>query len=76
MASWVHTFAPDMVVIGGGIGTAGALLLGPLDAEARRCGLRDYMATLRIVPATMGNDAGIVGAAAQMFVTAPVNVFD
>ncbi len=69
VASWVHIFAPDMVVIGGGLGAAGDLLLVPLEAEARRCGLRDYLAELPIVPATMGNDAGIIGAATQIFVT-------
>ena len=69
VASWVHTFAPDVVVIGGGLGAAGTFLLAPLEAEARRCGLQDYFAGLPIVPATMGNDAGIIGAAAQIFVT-------
>jgi len=72
VASWVHTFAPDMVVIGGGLGAAGTFLLAPIEAEARRCGLRDYFSDLPIVPATMGNDAGIIGAAAQIFVTPAV----
>ena len=67
VASWVHTVAPDMVVIGGGLGAASVLLLAPLDAEVRRCGLPGYIATLRIVAATRGNDAGTIGAAAQMF---------
>jgi glucokinase len=67
VASWVHTFAPDTVVIGGGLCAAGAVLLAPLEAEARRCGLPGYMAGLRILPAAMGNDAGIIGAAVQMF---------
>ncbi len=76
VASWVHTFAPDMVVIGGGLGASGTLLLAPLEAEARRCGLQDYFTGLLIVPATMGNDAGIIGAAAQMFVTPAVRATD
>jgi len=62
-----------VVVIGGGLGAAGTFLLAPLEAEARRCGLQDYFAGLPIVPATMGNDAGIIGAAAQIFV-APVAI--
>ncbi len=66
VASWAHIFGPDTVVIGGGLGVAGDLFLGPLVSEARRCGLPNYMAELRIAPATMGNDAGIIGAAAQM----------
>ncbi len=71
VASWVHTFAPDTVVLGGGLMAAGALLLSPLEAEARRCGLPGYMAGLRFAPATLGNDAGIIGAAAQIFTAMP-----
>ncbi|WP_426127723.1 ROK family protein [Pararhizobium sp. PWRC1-1] len=66
VASWVHTFAPDTVVIGGGLSAAGQFLLAPLEDEARRCGLPGYMGELRFVRASLGNDAGIVGAAAQM----------
>ncbi|WP_426233395.1 ROK family protein [Pararhizobium sp. DWP3-4] len=69
VASWVHTFAPDTVVIGGGLSAAGQFLLAPLEDEARRCGLPGYMRELRFVPASLGNDAGIVGAAAQMLPT-------
>lgn len=65
VASWVHTFAPEIVVIGGGLGAAGALLLDPITAETRRCGLPAYVANLPVVPAGGSNDAGIVGAAAQ-----------
>ena len=65
VASWVHTFAPDIVVIGGGLSAAGAFLLMPIFAEVRRCGLPSYTANLRIVPAARGNDAGIIGAASQ-----------
>jgi len=65
VASWVHTFAPDTVVIGGGLGTAKAWLLAPIEAEAHRCGLPGYMNDLRILPAERGNDAGIIGAATQ-----------
>lgn len=67
LASWVHVFAPDAVVIGGGLTAAGPLLLGPIEAEMRHCGLPQYMRDLRFAAATMGNDAGIIGAAAQMF---------
>lgn len=67
VASWVHTFSPDTVVIGGGLVAAGKFLLAPVEAEARRCGLPSYMSKLRFAPAALGNDAGIIGAAAQMF---------
>ncbi len=67
IASWVHIFAPDTVVIGGGLVAAGPHLLGPIEAETRRCGLPGYMTTLRVLSAEGGNDAGIVGAATQFF---------
>lgn len=67
IASWVHTFAPDTVVVGGGLMAAGRLLLEPIETETRRCGLPQYTRHLRFAAATMGNDAGIIGAAAQFF---------
>lgn len=65
VASWAHTFGPDRVVIGGGLLAAGVLLLEPIEAEALRCGLPSYVEALHVLPATMSNDAGIIGAAAQ-----------
>lgn len=53
----------DLVVIGGGVARSGALLFDPLRAAlAERAGL-DFLAGLRVVPAELGGDAGLVGAA-------------
>ena len=63
-ASVAALLDPALIVIGGGVGAAGDLLLGP----ARR-GFTDQLPALgyrpeaRIELAAMGNDAGIVGAA-------------
>jgi len=65
VASWVHTFAPDIVVIGGGLVAANAYLLEPIEAETRRCGLPGYMANISFSSAARGNEAGIIGAATQ-----------
>jgi len=67
VASLAHTFAPDTVVIGGGLAAAGDWLFAPLEAETRRCALPSYTKHLRFAAATMGNDAGVIGAAAQIF---------
>jgi glucokinase len=54
----------DLVVIGGGVAKSGALLFDPLrEALASYAGL-DFLRDLRVVPAELGGDAGLVGAAA------------
>ena len=53
----------DLVVIGGGVAKSGALLFDPLrEALASYAGL-DFLRGLRVVPAELGGDAGLVGAA-------------
>lgn len=56
----------DLVVIGGGVAKSGELLFGPIhDALASYAGLA-FLRTLRVVPAELGGDAGLVGAAALL----------
>jgi glucokinase len=55
---------PERVVVGGGVAEAGELLLDPLRAEVeRRAGRVAPLDAIAIVPATLGADAGAVGAA-------------
>lgn len=68
-ATWAHIFAPDVILLGGGLSAAGELLLKPLEEEARACGLDMYLAPIRFSLASFGNDAGVIGAAAQIFLT-------
>ncbi len=68
-ATWAQIFAPDVILLGGGLSAAGDLLLAPLEREARLCGLDLYLAPVRFAIASLGNDAGIVGAAAQILPT-------
>ncbi len=67
IASYVNIFNPDMVVIGGGISAAGELLLAPARAEFRRRALPALRQGVEIVVAKLGNDAGVLGAAALLF---------
>jgi glucokinase len=54
----------DLVVIGGGVAKSGPLLIDPLrDALASHARLK-FLTGLRVVPAALGGDAGLVGAAA------------
>ena len=53
----------DLVVIGGGVAKSGALLFDPLrEALGSYAGL-DFIRDIRVVPAALGGDAGLVGAA-------------
>jgi glucokinase len=56
--------APERIVVGGGVAEAGELLFAPLRAEVkRRVGRVAPLHAIDIVPATLGADAGAVGAA-------------
>ncbi|HZU45803.1 MAG TPA: ROK family protein [Mycobacterium sp.] len=53
----------DRVVIGGGVANAGPLLFDPLRAAlAEHAGL-DFLTGLRVLPAELGAEAGLIGAA-------------
>jgi glucokinase len=55
---------PQRIVVGGGVAEAGELLLGPLRVEVeKRAGRVAPLHAIEIVPATLGADAGAVGAA-------------
>ncbi len=62
----------DLVVIGGGVAKSGALLFDPLrEALTTYAGL-EFLHGLRVVPAELGGDAGLVGAAALVISRASV----
>jgi glucokinase len=65
LASIVNIFDPEVIVIGGGAAAGtGELLLEPARAsmQAHILGI-SWRTPVRIVPAVLGNDAGVVGAA-------------
>lgn len=63
IGSLANIFDPELVVVGGGFGdAAGDLLLVPAQEAARRQALAPADVTLRVVPAELGSDAGLVGA--------------
>lgn len=64
LASVCAVLDPSLVVVGGGVADAGDLLLRPTaEAVASRLVGRGHRPSPRVVPATLGNDAGLVGAA-------------
>ena len=58
----IHILSPEIVVIGGGVARAGALLFGPVRARVRRDAMPATAAGVRIVPPGLGADSGLVGA--------------
>ncbi|MEW9529078.1 ROK family protein [Microbispora sp. NPDC049125] len=54
----------DLVTIGGGLSQAGPPLFGPLEEALRDHTRMEFAGRVRAVPASLGQDAGLVGAAA------------
>lgn len=53
----------DLVVIGGGVANSGDLLFEPVRAKLAHYAGLDFLAGLRVVPAELGGEAGLIGAA-------------
>ncbi len=64
IASAVWLLNPDAIVIGGGIARAGELVFDPIRRSVSNRTAPVIHESLRIVPATLGNDAGAIGCAA------------
>jgi glucokinase len=69
LATVVQVLNPELIVIGGGLTRIGSTFMEPC-----RQGLRDHVpptlfASVRIVPWQLGDDSGVLGAAAKAFVT-------
>ncbi|XVQ84931.1 ROK family protein [Microbispora siamensis] len=64
IASAVNLCDLDLVTVGGGLSQAGDLLFGPLEEALREHTRMGFAGRVRVVPAALGQDAGLVGAAA------------
>jgi len=64
LASFANIFEPETIVIGGGVIAAGDLLLDPARRELATRALPPMNRT-PVVPAELGSDAGMIGAAAM-----------
>lgn len=67
IAGVTHLCDLEVVAVGGGLSQAGSLLFNPLE-EALRAHLGlGYTRGVRVVPAALGQSAGLIGAAALLF---------
>jgi glucokinase len=64
----VNVLDPEMVVVGGGLGTAGGPYWDAFEHSCRKHIFADNSRSLPIVTAKLGVDAGLVGAAAVVFI--------
>lgn len=64
LASYANIFEPEVIVVGGGVMAAGDLLLDPARRELQARALTPMNQT-PVVPAELGADAGMIGAAAM-----------
>lgn len=55
-------FSPEVIVLGGGVGTAGEAVLEPVRAHLDTHGPPDLPAPIRVVAAALGDDAALIGA--------------
>ena len=63
----VNIFRPDVVLLSGGVCNQGSYLTDPLNDYIQKycfAGKRAYIPT--VIRATLGNDAGIIGAASMI----------
>jgi glucokinase len=64
MANLVNLFNPELIVIGGGLTNMGERLFGPVRRAIERRAFPAPAGVVKVVPAELGDDVGVLGAAA------------
>ncbi|GAA3111692.1 hypothetical protein GCM10020001_033000 [Nonomuraea salmonea] len=64
IASATHLCDLGLVTVGGGLAQAGEPLFGPLEEALREHARMGFARDIEVLPAALGQDAGLVGAAA------------
>ena len=64
LANTIWLLNPDVIVIGGGVAAAGDILFQPIRRSIAERTSKLFHEQLKVVPAELGNDAGILGNAA------------
>jgi len=67
LAGIVNLLNPEKIIIGGGVAEAGELVFGPIRKTVKRRAMPVPGRAVRILKAKLGNDAGVIGAAALFF---------
>ena len=64
LAGLVNVLNPERIVIGGGVALAGPLIFGPVRLAIRKKAFPIASRFVKVLPAVLGPDAGLIGAAA------------
>ncbi len=65
LANLMHAFDPEVIVLGGGVSQMGDLIFEPIQNALRAYIIHPYyLHGLRLVPAALGDEAGLIGAMA------------
>jgi glucokinase len=64
LANLINLFNPELIVIGGGLSNIGEMLLDPAYRVARERAFKEAVQAVRFVPAKLGRNSGVLGAAA------------
>jgi glucokinase len=67
MVNLVNIFNPEMIVVGGGVAQMGDLLLDPARRVVETRAFKLPSQAVSIVPAHLGDEAGVMGAAVFAF---------
>ena len=62
MASVVNLLNPERIIVGGGVADAGDILMTPLKETLKKRAMKIAGETVEVVPAQLGNTAGVIGA--------------
>lgn len=73
MASIINVYSPDVIAVGGGISAAGNVILDPILESTRAYTLKGLFEHTRMELASLGNDAGYLGAA-QLVLVPPEDI--
>lgn len=62
LVSVINLLNPEKVIVGGGVAECGELLLAPIRKTVKERAMKIAGETVEIVPAELGNSAGVIGA--------------
>jgi len=60
----LHILNPELIIIGGGVSKAGDLLFDPIRATVEDRAIPSIKEGVKIIPSALGDDVGLLGAAA------------